>query len=222
MSSKLPAQLENTGATRLRRPAQRYNAQATIDRILKCAGQVLIRHGYANFTTRRVAEAARISPGNLTYHFPSKRELVRALIAKMTADILKQNERFYLDPSVPSGEEIASLVRSAFLYSISKEGIYIFRELWAMALRDAQVRRAINALYDELVESVVQLVARSRPNIELKSIREYMQVIALMLEGSNVLYGTRKTSSVPYERIIEIATGFQSMLVPEVRKIAAN
>ena len=42
---------------------------------------MLVTHGYAAFTSRRVAEAAGMAVGNLTYYFPSKRELLRVLIA---------------------------------------------------------------------------------------------------------------------------------------------
>src|SRR5215469_12715522 len=56
---------------------------ATTARILDSAEAVLMRHGYAGFTTRRVAEAAAIAPGNLSYHFPSKLELLRALIERL-------------------------------------------------------------------------------------------------------------------------------------------
>jgi hypothetical protein len=56
---------------------QNHNPLATVDPILDGARWVRVRYGYAGFTTRRVAESASIAPGNLSYHFPSKRELVR-------------------------------------------------------------------------------------------------------------------------------------------------
>ena len=38
-----------------------------------------MERGYAGFTTRLVAEAAGISPGNLSYHLPNKSELLSSV-----------------------------------------------------------------------------------------------------------------------------------------------
>jgi AcrR family transcriptional regulator len=205
-----------SAAARARRPVQHHHSQATVERILECAHTVLVKYGYAGFTTRRVAHAAAIAPGNLSYHFPSKRNLVRALIARLTADILAKYASFYSDPDVPVGEEIASAIRWAFAYTISKEGVYLFRELWAMALHDAQIRRAMHDFYDQLIEGAVRLVQRASPAVDAAQVREFVQVLMLMSEGSNVLYGTHSAGAVPYERIIEIAIGLQRTLAPDL------
>ncbi len=204
---------------------QHHHSQATVERILECAHAVLVKYGYAGFTTRRVAHAAAIAPGNLSYHFPSKRDLVRALIRRLTTDILAKYASFYSDPGVRVGDEIASAIRWAFAYTVSKEGVYLFRELWAMALHDAQVRRAMHEFYDQLIEGAVRLVQRANPAIDPAQVREFVQVLMLMSEGSNVLYGTHSAGVVPFERVIEIAVGLQTMLSPDIshgRKTAAG
>src|SRR5678816_1519794 len=66
----------------------------TRDGILAAAREVLVRQGYKQLTTRRVAELAGMTVGNLTYHFPSKRELLRALIQRLVAEYSAGIERF--------------------------------------------------------------------------------------------------------------------------------
>jgi AcrR family transcriptional regulator len=192
------------------------NSQPTVDRILDGARRVLVRYGYAGFTTRRVAEAASIAPGNLSYHFPSKRELVRALIQQLVRDYSNQYKTILSDPNIPLGQDVASLVRWLLTDSVAEESAYILRELWTMSLRDAEICRAVDDLYDELMNHIVQLLHRSRPRADVQQIREFVHVLGVMSEGGNVLYGTRMRRAVPYERIIAIATELQKMVAPDL------
>ncbi len=209
-------------AARVLRPVQEADTHATVDRILDAARRVLVAHGYSGFTTRRVAEAASIAPGNLSYHFPSKRELVRALIARMMSDLSSQYTAFLTDTGIPLGQEVTTLVRWALNDTVSEEAVRLFRELWTMALHDGEIRQAVDDLYDELMNKIVKLLLRSRPWADEGQIREFVHVLALMSEGGNVLYGTRRARAVPYERIIEIAIGLQGMLAPDLQQGATS
>jgi AcrR family transcriptional regulator len=208
--------------TRVLRPVQEADTHATVDRILEAARRVLVEFGYSGFTTRRVADAASIAPGNLSYHFPSKRELVRALIARLVAELSNQYTAFLSDTGIPLGQEVTTLVRWALNDTVSDEAVHLFRELWTMALHDAEIRQAVDDLYDELMNKIVKLLLRSRPWADEAQIREFVHVLALMSEGGNVLYGTRRARAVPYERIIEIAIGLQGMLAPDLRHGATS
>ena len=75
------ASMELSGEARPQQGAATADAEPkpVTERVLDSAEQVLLRQGYAGFSTRRVAQEANIALGNLTYHFPTKAELVRAL-----------------------------------------------------------------------------------------------------------------------------------------------
>ncbi len=49
---------------------------STADNIVEAARRSFNRQGYATTTVAEIAAAVDISPGNLTYHFPTKRDLV--------------------------------------------------------------------------------------------------------------------------------------------------
>ena len=55
------------------------------------------------------------------------------------------------------------------------------------------------------MDCVDQRIRRSYPDADETSIRELLQVLALMSEGSIVLYGTRRKRAVPYERVTSLA-----------------
>ncbi|MDO4493663.1 MAG: helix-turn-helix domain-containing protein [Clostridia bacterium] len=52
----------------------------TKEKILTVSRGLFNRYGYRNVTMRRIAEEAGISPGNLTYYFPHKTDIVTALM----------------------------------------------------------------------------------------------------------------------------------------------
>ena len=196
-------------------------SQATVEQILSSARGVLIEHGHAGFTTRRVAEAAGISPGNLSYHFPSKRQLLQALIARLVTDYSSQFEAFLANVEIPAGQELQHLVRWLLTDAVTEEGVRTFRELWAMSLHDTAICRAVDDLYDELMGHVVTLLQRSRPNADARAVREAVQCLALMSEGSIVLYGTRRQRAVSFDRIIEVTITLLEQIAPELQNYPA-
>jgi AcrR family transcriptional regulator len=191
-------------------------SKATRRHIIDCAREVLVTEGYARFTVRAVATAAGISPGNLAYHFPSKRDLLRGVVAQMVADYSSQFEALLGEGGVPQGQDVRSLVRWLLTESVSEETVKIFRELWVIALHDEDTRTAIDDMYDELMAGVVERLRRSYPNAELHKLQEVVQLLACISEGSIVLYGTRSDRAVPNARMIEVVSQLVDLYLPEL------
>lgn len=192
------------------------NLHPTIRLILNSAIQVLCEYGHVGFTTRRVAAKAAISPGNLSYHFPSKHKLLQAVISMLLADYSNRIEVFLTNVDIPQGLELESIVRWLFMDSISEETVLVGRELWAMSLHDETIQRAVDDLYDDLMENVVQMLLRCYPKADIVSIRELVQILAIMSEGTIVLYGTRKERAVKIERVIELAIPLLKSISPNI------
>ena len=62
------------------RDLKQSRAVLTRERILTAAAEVARRQGVADFTLDKVAETAGVSKGGLLYHFPSKDDLIVALL----------------------------------------------------------------------------------------------------------------------------------------------
>jgi len=62
--------------------------QATRDRIVEAAADLMFRQGVAGTTTEQVQAAARVSASQIFHYFSDKRALVRAVIAYQTEAVL--------------------------------------------------------------------------------------------------------------------------------------
>jgi AcrR family transcriptional regulator len=62
-------------------------SRATVDVIVDAAARVLVKGGYAAFTTNRVAETAGVSIGSLYQYFPNKEALLSELMRRHVEEI---------------------------------------------------------------------------------------------------------------------------------------
>jgi AcrR family transcriptional regulator len=188
------------------------DSRSVSEKILDSAEIVLRRHGYAGFSTRRVAQEAAIALGNLTYHYPTKPELVQALISRLITRYLDRFQQVLRTP----GRGVEDLVRWLLEEAVAEEAMWLFRELWAMALHDEIVREAIDDLYDELMGKVAATLEAAYPSADPQAVRDLVQFIALISEGSTVLYGTRRSRVTPRQRMIDLAVRLTSVIAPEL------
>lgn len=82
------------------RPAGRvrHDSSQTRTAILAAARAVLLEDGYANLSTRRVAEAADVPLSQIHYHFGSKQQLILSVLAAQTERLLERQAEMYGGP----------------------------------------------------------------------------------------------------------------------------
>lgn len=193
---------------------------AIVERIIESARQVLLKVGHADLTTRRVAEAAGMTHGHLNYYFPSKRDLLRALIAHLLKSYAERFEAFLSDPNYPLGQDLDRLVRWLWTDAVSLETVRIFRELWALALHDPVIGRAIDDFYSDAMAGVASILQQARPRADAAAIAMLVQLFAMISEGGTILYGTRRERAVPHERILELVPLLVDAIAPELHQPA--
>ena len=188
----------------------------TTARILDCAREVLVKQGYTGFTMRAVGAAAGISPGNLAYHFPSKQILLRAVVDHIVTGYATQFEALLTDTGDPPDQGLKSLIQWLLADAVTEESVRTFRELWAISLHDDVIRGAIDDLYNDLMSGVAEMLQSSYPDVDVRSLQEVVQVLALFSEGSIVLYGTCRDRVVSHDRMIELVLRLLDLHAPEL------
>lgn len=135
----------------------RHDAGQTRTAILAAARAVLLEDGYANLSTRRVAEAADVPLSQIHYHFGSKQQLILGVLAAQTERLLERQAEMY------SGPEPLSVrwQRACDFLEVDLESGYvrILQELIAAGWSDpelaASVREQLNGWF-ALLTAVAQ------------------------------------------------------------------
>lgn len=84
-------------------------------KVLEAARRIIAQRGAGHLTFDNLALESGITRGGITYHFPTKDELLRALIAADLADSIASAERLAaeLDLDCPRTRQLLALVRSS-------------------------------------------------------------------------------------------------------------
>ena len=124
-------------------PVRAAQRAATRARLLDAAVDTLLAHGYAGTSTVAVQRAAGASRGALLHHFPTRGQLVEALVAELVA----RNEAVVLAALAadPDGERDVRRAIGALSEVLASESFRAELELWAAARTDPELRGALRA-----------------------------------------------------------------------------
>jgi AcrR family transcriptional regulator len=129
--------------------------EATRERVLEAARDVLLERGYAQTSTRAVAERAGVGLSLVHYHFGSKQQLLVEVLERENELLLGRQRDLYATPG-PLAEKWHAAC--AFLDEDVRSGyVRVLWELWAAGLADetlaARWRSAVGS-WRALLESV--------------------------------------------------------------------
>ncbi len=164
----------------------------TLDAILVAAEDVLITAGYAGFTARKVADRAGIALGNLTYHFASLSDLHRALVDFVLQRYLQRWRAFQEDrgAATHSPTSIASVLEWLINDAVAPRTTKLFRELWAMAAQSPGAAAAMDDFYSQGVQAAAEVLRSLFPDLSKSASVDIAYLMAVVSEGSIVLFGT--------------------------------
>ena len=74
--------------TKPRKKASQNRSRALVDTLIEATARVLVKEGFDQASTNRIAEKAGVSVGSLYQYFPSKEALVAAVMERHRQDLL--------------------------------------------------------------------------------------------------------------------------------------
>jgi DNA-binding transcriptional regulator YbjK len=151
----------------------------TRERILRTTLDLIGSEGIAAVTNRRVADAAEVSLGSLTYHFDSQLDLVRESLSLMVGEEVVRLEGIAaeLRRARPGVEQVAVEVEQVVRESRRRIQELAEVELHLQAARDPElsdVSRRCFVAYEEVAEAALE--ALQVPGAE----RQARSIVALM------------------------------------------
>jgi AcrR family transcriptional regulator len=173
--------------------------------ILDAVTRVVDEHGIDGVTMRRVAEAAGVSIGMVTYYFASKRELI--LGALTAANDVRQRQRRALGGETSSPRRMAAYFEVAFSENPLLQDWPFTLLTWAQATRDPELRRY---LVDHFIDGRESMAGHIRAGMLTGEVRTDIDPYAL----SELFIAVRDGLGV------EVALGADDVTLSRARELA--
>lgn len=164
----------------------------TREQILQAALGLLVEQGLRAMSMRRVAGACGMKLGNLTYHFPTREDLIQALLDAVISSYEIEFERIVHKPGVPPEERLADICELILEDIRSKKTTRVFPELWALSNHDPFVLERVQELYARARAPIAEIVAEMRPELPTAEREAIALFISASMEGLTVFAGYNK------------------------------
>lgn len=145
------------------------------DRIIDACLQVIAQVGVAGASHRKIAEAADVPLGSMTYHFAGMDELLREVFTRFADSVADRFERRMAE--VTDLESARSAVAAIILEDVfgDQRDLVLTRELYTLASRDAAFR-----------DITAGWMARSRAALEQHFDPETARMLDALIEGMTI------------------------------------
>ncbi|MFG2297374.1 TetR/AcrR family transcriptional regulator [Streptomyces sp. NPDC048603] len=151
--------------------------------LLDAARHVLGTSGGAELTMRAVADAAGVRLGHLQYYFPSRTELLAALLERILAGSLERIAGLAADgPDTGPGAALEGVLADHDDPAL----VRLFTEVWAMAAHDADAAAAVTAFYAAYAEQVAAFILAHAPDTAPEEARSRAEVFLMLMEGASL------------------------------------
>ena len=164
----------------------------TREQILSAALHLLVEEGYSALTMRRIAAACGLRIGNLTYHFATREELIRALLDALIRAYEVEFDAILQFTDEPPEERLAEVCGLVLEDIRTKKTTHVFPELWALANHDPFVLERVQELYTRARRSLLDIVAEMRPDLDPQGRENLALFISASMEGLTVFAGYEK------------------------------
>jgi len=164
----------------------------TRELILHAALGIMVEEGYRAMSMRRIATACDMKLGNLTYHFPTREDLVRELLDAVISSYEVEFAAIVQMPGVPPEVRLTEICGLILEDIRTRKTTRVFPELWALSNHDPFVLERVQELYSRARAPLVEIVAEMRPDLEAQDREDLALFISASMEGMTVFAGHEK------------------------------
>lgn len=191
----------------------------TREEILRAALHLLVGEGYRAMTMRRIAAECGMKLGNLTYHFPTREDLVQALLDAVISAYEKEFVEFVHNPSLTLEQRLVFYCGLILEDIRTRKTTRLFPELWALSNHDSFVFDRMHELYARARAPLREIIDEMRPDLNDDQRNKLAVFISASMEGLTVFAGHEK----PFEPLMPgIETIAAKSFVDLVRTIRAE
>lgn len=115
--------------------------------IIRAAETVLVEKGHAALTLRRISDECGLKVGNLSYYFPTKQDLVKALLERLMVTYQDDLGQIEIHDKTDAEALLTSVVFYWMRENQTRHASRLWIELWSMANNDPYIREEVDRSY---------------------------------------------------------------------------
>ena len=163
--------------------------QETAQRILDEARRLFMEDGHGKLTMRRIAKAAGMSPGNLSYYYPTRADLLADLLQYVIDGYIRQLQTLRDEASDDADEQFRAVLGFVFNDLATRETTLFFPELWVLANRDDWIAQQMEKMYAQYRAILVDVIGLINPTLDETRRSDLALMISASIEGHTVFVG---------------------------------
>jgi AcrR family transcriptional regulator len=166
-------------------------------KIVRAAKAVFLSCGGASFSIRGVAKQAGMSMGAVQHFYPTRDQLIAAMLEYVTNEYEAEWERVALDFPFNGEDRLLHAVEYLAGDILQSETRQFFFSLWALSCHNEFAAKLQEEMYAHHARNLAAFVGGARPGFSERQCLETAMQIAALVEGM-MLYtapGTRHFSS---------------------------
>ena len=174
---------------------------------------ILKTSGDQGLSMRKVAETAEMRLSNVQYYFKTKELLLAALLEGFLSEYAESILSLSLPDHLTPEEKLHHLTLSILDDIEKSECAMVFKEIWAIAERNQDVKKALDDYYGKLHQMLFDELKRAAPeNCDAQSINHAVAILLPFIEGYCI---TSSNLRVPINQLAkQLATVLHNLLNP--------
>lgn len=157
------------------------------ERVLRAAAQAIAELGYRNVRVTDIAERADMTPGHVTYYFPSKNELL-LLAIRRSEEQLADEARAGLAEIEDPWLRLRQLIALSAADGVQDEGWALWLQVWANGMVDDAVsveHRQLDLRWFEILVEVIEY-GRDRGAFHVDDVADAAEMISALIDGLSI------------------------------------
>jgi AcrR family transcriptional regulator len=178
------------------RRTQAERRAATRAALLAAAIDCLVEEGYANLTTRKVAERAGVSQGTQMHHFPTREQFVAEAIRHVAGELIREVHQQVPPEAIGARERVEAVLD--LLWAVHTGPLFqASMELWVASRTDPELRESMGELTREVNRMIVESTNELFPEFaSRRDSREVLDLTLATMRGLAMLQGSLEPGDV--------------------------
>jgi len=209
---EVPAQGDVDGAPPV---AAEGTSDGTQERIIEAAVAVLRAVGHGHFSVQKVAREAGVYQGNITYYWPRRRDLERALAVRVVEGYRRTFLARVATLEHRSEGLAVAVLRELVTDALSDERVRLLPELWSMANADADIAEVVTETFDALEQAFLVALGVPPDDACADEVRRTLALAGAAAQGLTAIRGHRRAVDVTVD---ELASSLVDLHAPVLQR----